>query len=144
MSQPFGLSALKIHLGATNVCSLPRFVSAKEKGSREEQWISAYDGCQPCQSAAVVETGGRWPSADPVTRGEGGGCGKTGSERRFGPELLFVELIGWLQAPVLLAALYLNYPQHRLPSSNDSHEIQTNFDPLEVAITQKSHLPLYY
>ena len=55
-----------------------------------------------------------------------------GSERRFGPELLSVELIDWLQACVLLADLYLSYPQHRLPSSN---EIQTNFSPLDVAIT---------
>lgn len=46
VSEPFGSSALKIHLGATNVCLLPSFVSAREKGSRErEQWISAHDRC---------------------------------------------------------------------------------------------------
>lgn len=60
---------------------------------------------------------------------------KMGSKRRFGPELLSIELIDWLQACVLTAALYLCYPQHRLPSSDDWHEIQTNFNPLEVAIT---------
>lgn len=42
-----------------------------------------------------------------------------GSERRFGVELLSVELTDWLQACVLLAALYSSHPQHRLPSSND-------------------------
>lgn len=57
VSEPFVLSALKIHLGTTNVCLLPWSVSAREKGSREEQQISAHNGGQSCQPAAVV---GRW------------------------------------------------------------------------------------
>lgn len=101
-------------------------------------------GVSPASLQLWWETSGRWPDAADVSRGEEGGCGMMGSERRFGPELLSVELIGWLQAPALLTALYLSYPQHRLPSSNDCHEIQTNFNPLEAAITQNSHLPVYY
>lgn len=135
MPAPFGLCTLKIHLGASNVCLLPRCASAREKGSRErEQRIFAHDECQPCQSAAVVRK--QWPLAQhrPCEM-RGRMREKMGSKRRLGPELLSVELIDWLQACVLTAALYLCYPQHRLPSSDDWHEIQTHFDPLEVAIT---------
>lgn len=81
------------------------------------------------------ESSGHWASTAPVKWGKEWGCGKMGNKRSFGPELLCVELIDWLQAHVLMAALYLCHPQHRLPSSNDWHEIQTNFNPLQVAMT---------
>lgn len=82
------------------------------------------------------ESSGHWPRTAPVKWEKEWGCETMGSKRRFGPELLSVELIDLLQAHALMAALYLCYPQHRLPSSNDWHEIQTNFSPLQVAINR--------
>lgn len=76
-------------------------------------------GVSPASLQLCWESGGHWPIAALVNRGEEGGYGKMGKERRFDPELLSVDLIGWLQARVLLAAVYLSYPQHRLPSSNN-------------------------
>lgn len=49
------------------------------------------DGCQPCHSAAVVRK--QWPLAH--GNKEEWRCGKMGSERRFGPELLSVGPIVW-------------------------------------------------
>lgn len=47
--EPFGLCALKIHLGATSVCFLLRCANAREKCSREtEHWTFAHNECQPC------------------------------------------------------------------------------------------------
>lgn len=53
------------------------------------------------------ESSGCWPNAAFVRLWE------DQIERRCGPELFPVGLIGWLQARVLFAALYLSYPQHR-------------------------------
>lgn len=135
--EPFGLEALKIHLGATNVCILPgKVCQCQGKGLKRKRTGFLHTmSVNPASLQLRWESSSHWPSIAPVKWGEEWGCEKMESNRRFGPELLSFELIYWLQAHVFKAALYLCYPQHRLPSSNDWHEIQTNFNPLQVAIT---------
>lgn len=79
MSEPFGLSTLKIHFGPTQLSLLPGLVSAREKRSREEQWISAPMSVSPTSLQLLWESSGHWPNTAPVNRGEELGCGKKGS-----------------------------------------------------------------
>lgn len=107
---------------------IPRVHRCQGKGLKRRwiadfcpQWVSVLPACS---------CGGKTVAAGPTL--PLWGYGKTGIERRCGPELLPVGLIGWLQAHVLLAAVYLSYPQHRLPcSKGDWHKIKTNFNTLE-------------
>lgn len=104
VSELSGLSALKIHLGATNVRLLPGFVSAREKGSREGgQWISAHDGCQPCQSAAMV--GKRWALTQccPCEQRGGMRLWKDGEWKEIWPRA-FVCWTNWLATGLCFAS----------------------------------------
>lgn len=61
VSELSGLSALKIRLGATNVCLLPGFVSAREKGSWEVDFCPRWVSAQP-----VCSYGGKAMGTDPM------------------------------------------------------------------------------